>query len=88
MSRRYVSVRVNTDVEIDLGEIDTGDLQDELDTRKTENTRRMTDGITTGEAHILRGRVVEELNRQATRGSLHITFSMREYFWKVYGIDL
>lgn len=83
---RYI--QVNCDVDVALCDIDDDDLQAELEERNAKRGRPATSGLTDFEALILRQRIVADLQRQATVGALMVTPAIREYFARVYGIDI
>ena len=81
------TVTVNVDVDVDISCIDTSDLTDELK-RRHGGSEESLDGATPEEARMLRERTVHELRRQATAGKLTVTPCIRDYFWRVYGMDV
>ena len=81
------TVTVQCDVDVDLRDIDDEALLEELEDRNEKRGRPMMN-ITDFEALILRRRMIAEINRLVTVGSMVVTPSMREYFARVYSVDI
>jgi hypothetical protein len=78
------SVEVQTWVEVDLSEIDTEDMLDELEARKRAPNNIKTDY----ELLIIKQRYFEQRRRAATQDPGSVTFEEREFWHHVHDLDL
>lgn len=83
MSRRYKTVSVTTDVDVDMSEFETEDLIEELDERKALHGHTKTEI----ELQTIRDRHFEEVRRSVTQGRKP-TENEVAFWWHAHGKQL
>jgi hypothetical protein len=83
LSRRYHTVSVTTDVDIDMSELDVDDLIEELDARKVAHSYTKTEI----ELQTITDRHFEEVRRSVTQGRKP-TENEVDFWWHAHGKQL